>query len=60
MVDAQALSMKGDADIGAAHDSLISEFSSFNTPGVVEGRVETFAIDGDADCVGGTFTREPY
>ena len=45
------------ADLGATHDSLISEFPSFNTPGVVDGRVEAIAIDGDTVYVGGTFTQ---
>lgn len=45
------------ADIGAAHDALVSEFASFNTPGVVDGRVEAIAIDGDTVYVGGTFTQ---
>lgn len=45
------------ADIGAAHDSLVSEFASFNTPGVVDGRVEAVAIDGDTVFVGGSFTQ---
>ena len=44
------------ADIGATHTSLVSEFASFNTPGVVDGRVEAIAIDGDKVFVGGTFT----
>ena len=45
------------ADIGAPHETLISEFASFNTPGVVDGRVEAIAIDGDTVYVGGTFTQ---
>ncbi len=45
------------ADIGATHTSLVSEFASFNTPGVVDGRVEAIAIDGDTVFVGGTFTQ---
>ena len=45
------------ADIGATHTSLISEFASFNTPGVIDGRVEAIAIDGDTVFVGGTFTQ---
>ena len=45
------------ADIGAPHESLISEFASFNTPGVVDGQVEAIAIDGDTVYVGGTFTQ---
>lgn len=45
------------ADIGATHDSVISEFASFNTPGIVDGRVEAIAIDGDTVYVGGTFTQ---
>lgn len=45
------------ADIGATHTALVSEFASFNTPGVVDGRVEAIAIDGDTVFVGGTFTQ---
>ncbi|MEE9335172.1 MAG: hypothetical protein V3U65_13875 [Granulosicoccaceae bacterium] len=45
------------ADLGATHDSLVSEYASFNTPGVVDGRVEAIAIDGDTVYVGGTFTQ---
>ena len=45
------------ADLGPAHESLVSEFPSFNTPGVVDGRVEAIAIDGDTVYVGGTFTQ---
>ena len=43
--------------IGATHTALVSEFASFNTPGVVDGRVEAIAIDGDTVFVGGTFTQ---
>jgi len=45
------------ADLGATHASLVSEFASFNTPGVVDGRVEAIAVDGDTVFVGGTFTQ---
>lgn len=45
------------ADIGATHTSLVSEFPSFNTPDVLDGRVEAIAIDGDTVYVGGTFTQ---
>jgi len=45
------------ADIGASHTSLVSEFASFNTPGIVDGRVDAIAIDGDTVFVGGTFTQ---
>ena len=49
--------VKTHADIGATHDALVSEFASFNTPGVVDGRVEAIAIDGDTVYVGGSFTQ---
>jgi len=39
------LSTGANADIGATHEGIISEFASFNTPGVVDGRVEAIAID---------------
>ncbi len=45
------------ADIGATHTTLVSEFPSFNTPDVLDGRVETIAIEGDTVFVGGTFTQ---
>lgn len=45
------------ADVGPAHSALISEFASFNTPGVVDGRVEAIAVDGDTVYVGGNFTQ---
>ena len=45
------------ADIGATHTSLVSEFPSFNTPDVLDGRVESIAIDGDTVFVGGTFSQ---
>ena len=45
------------ADIGATHTRLVSEFASFNTPGALNGRVETIAVDGDTVFVGGTFTQ---
>ena len=45
------------ADIGATHTGLVSEFASFNTPGVVDGRVHAIAVDGDTVFVGGTFTQ---
>ncbi len=45
------------ADGNATHDALVSEFPSFNTPGIVDGRVEAIAIDGDTVYVGGTFTQ---
>lgn len=45
------------ADIGATHTTIVSEFASFNTPGVVDGRVEAIAVDGDTVFVGGTFTQ---
>ena len=51
------MSFGANADIGATHTTLISEFASFNTPGVVDGRVEAIAIDGDTVFVGGTFTQ---
>lgn len=45
------------ADIGAAHESLESEFASFNTPGLVDGRVEAIAIDGDTVYVATRLSR---
>lgn len=51
------ISDNASADIGASHEALVSEFASFNTPGVVDGRVEDIAIDGDTVFVGGTFTQ---
>ena len=45
------------ADIGATHTTLVSEFPSFNTPDVLDGRVESIAIEGDTVYVGGTFTQ---
>ncbi len=43
--------------IGSTHTTLVSEFASFNTPGVVDGRVEAIAVDGDTVFVGGSFTQ---
>jgi len=57
MASAFTMGTPAHADIGATHTSLISEFASFNTPGVVDGRVQTIAIDGDTVFVGGTFTQ---
>jgi len=56
-----APSQEARADVGATHTSLVSEFATFDTPGVVDGRVEDIAIDGDTVFVGGSFTqvREP-
>ena len=51
------MSTPAHSDIGATHTALVSEFASFNTPGVVDGRVEAIAIDGDRVFVGGTFTQ---
>ena len=45
------------ADIRAAHATLVSENASFFTPGVLDGRVEAIAVDGDTVFVGGTFTQ---
>ena len=59
LLAASALMMSqiAQADIGATHTALVSEFASFNTPGVVDGRVEAIAIDGDTVFVGGSFTQ---
>jgi len=45
------------ADVRTAHPTLVSENASFFTPGLVDGRVEAIAIDGDTVFVGGTFTQ---
>ena len=50
-------SIAASADIGATHSTLVSEFASFNTPSVVDGRVEAIIIDNDTVFVGGTFTQ---
>lgn len=46
------------ADIGATHSLLVSDFASFNTLGVVDGRVEAIAVDGDKVFVGETSLTE--
>jgi len=51
------LSVGAQAKLGATHPALVSEFASFNTPGVIDGRVEAIAVDGDTVFVGGTFTQ---
>ena len=45
LVGVCAITLAGNAlaDIGAEHEALVSEFASFNTPGVVDGRVEAIA-----------------
>jgi hypothetical protein len=40
---------------GLQHSSLVSEFASFNTPGVLDGSVYAIAVDGDTVFVGGSF-----
>lgn len=55
-----ALSMLGNAAHAAdrtSHTTLVSENASFFTPGVLDGRVEAIAVDGDTVFVGGTFTQ---
>lgn len=41
----------------ARHSALVSEFASFNTPAIIDGRVEAIAVDGDTVFVGGSFTQ---
>lgn len=45
------------ADIGVTHNALVSEFASFNTPGVLDGLVYDIVIEGDTVFIGGSFTR---
>jgi len=45
------------ADLDLKHTSLVSEFASFDTPAVVDGRVESIVVEGDTVFVGGTFTQ---
>ncbi len=52
-----ALMPNSGGSTGATHTTLVSEFASFNTPGVLDGRVEAIAVDGDMVFVGGTFTQ---
>ena len=45
------------ADVLDSHDRVVSEFSTFNVPDVLDGRVEAIATVGNTVVVGGDFTQ---